>query len=98
MALLIAEQRHSPGSEEITFNGCFSGSLMGTEPTEVLSIEQALDPSSLEFHRAVTFQCCQVRQVCFGADRQEKSLWSTTFCRYVADLFKMDLGGVPFSL
>lgn len=61
--MLIGEQRHICGSEEIAFNSCFSGSLLGTEPIEVLGTEQALGLSSLEFHRTarVTVQCCQVR-------------------------------------
>ena len=61
--MLIREQRHIHGSEEIAFNSCFNGSLLGTEPIEVLGTEQALDLSSLEFHRTarVTVQCCQVK-------------------------------------
>ncbi|OPJ86074.1 hypothetical protein AV530_011266 [Patagioenas fasciata monilis] len=61
--MLIREQRRSCGSEEIAFKSCCDGSRLGTEPIEVLGTEQALDPSSPEFHRrAALVQCCQVTQ------------------------------------
>lgn len=76
--MLIREQRRSCSSEEIAFKSCCDGSLLGTEPIEVLGTEQALDPSSPEFRRtAALVQCCQVRQVCFGAQSPESAM----FCR-----------------
>lgn len=80
---LIREQRHIRGSEEIAFNSCFNGSLLGTEPVEVPGTARALELSSLEFHRTarVTVQYCQVQEVCFGAHSPEKNLSRAMFCR-----------------
>lgn len=46
-------ETHSWLRKKIAFNCCFNRSLLGTQPVEVLGMEQGLDLSFPKFHRTV---------------------------------------------
>lgn len=88
-------ETHSWLRKKIAFNSCFNRSLLGTQPVEVLGMEQGLDLSSPKFHRtakespftAAIWNICALEHMV-----QRKIFWEPCFA---VDVFETSL---PFFL